>query len=477
MKYSKDDIVGIECRHVVQANDRTEGSDDELLFIKEAIHLKDGRVIPNTRKVKNFKRDFYVTKQGFRNHKDKKLFESLDKVHRFTCTDRTLKVNVAKALNARMMDLRRMARSNYLYGTDVTAPVIAKRGYRDRWPTLVSLNTIAVCDLEADIVNGRGTVPIAGSLTFKDKALLVATREWAGTVPNLEQAVHEKFELYLGDYKRKRNIKLKFILVDTPGELVCELLSHAHQWQPDFLTFWNMNYDIPTMVNILKAEGIDPADVFSDPTIPPEYRFFEYIEGASTMVTANGKIKNLSFAERWHTAKCPASFYIIDAMCVYQKIRAGRGKESYALDDVLDKNLGVRKLNFNKADGLSKTEWHMLMQTTYKVEYLIYNLFDSISVELLDEKTMDLSSTISLLCKESEYSRFPSQPRRTCDRLHFFALQEEKHVIASTSDEMITELDSLVVSTADWVNEKTLFINLMYSLLNHRINYGTTERV
>ena len=159
----------------------------------------------------------------------------------------------------------------------------------------------------------------------------------------------------------------------------------------------------------------------------------------------------LAPAERWHQVIAPASFYVLDAMCVYYKLRIAKGKDpSYSLDGILGKELGIRKLRFEEADKYFGPAWHRFMQTNYKVEYCVYALFDCISMELLDEKTTDLSRQCSSLCGHSEYNRFGSQPRRLCDDLHFVCLESGK-VAATTSDKMEDDNDKHVVGLTDWI--------------------------
>lgn len=252
---------------------------------------------------------------------------------------------------------------------------------------------------------------------------------------------------------KQRQVQLEIIIADTPGQAVCEVMKRAHAWQPDFVAIWNINYDLPKILDCLQKENIYAPDVFSDPTVPPMFRRAEYIQGTNKKKKSNGEETPLHPADQWHMMDCPASFYFIDAMCVYKRIRVAKGMEpSYSLDYILNKNLGIRKLKFTEADHLTGLKWHEFMQTNYKVEYVIYNVFDCISVELLDELTMDLALTISVLCEHSEFSKFPSQPRRTVDDLHFFCLEdEEPRVIATTSDQMVDENEELVIGMNDWI--------------------------
>lgn len=537
-KINQKDVVGVECRHVVYTQSKAEGSKDDMLFVKEAVHLSNGEIVPNVRQVFNFKRDFYVTKDGFRKHKDKKLFESIDRVHRIETTQRMLSVNVAKALRRRWVpDMRILGESQYLYGTDVPSTTIYKEKYKERWPDVVSLNAVAVCDLETDVIYTNGQDIISGSITFREHAVIVINKSFLAATGSNAKALQDKFEYYLSTSKETkfqmmnlvpnglpssvlvnhsnliikiissekyegraadgyadycklaasknlpplelgyfvalfnwlekdsskdiraeivkdvvnlRSVKLEILFADDPGDLIVKLIAKAHEWRPDFLAFWNIDFDVPKMEETLNRYGIDPADVFSDPSVAPEFRYFKYNEGTRIKATEAGRVMPLSPAEQWHTVTCPASFFMIDAMCVYQKIRIGKGKMSFSLDATLERHLGVRKLKFKEADGLEKLAWHQFMQHNYKLEYLVYNLFDCFGVELLDEMNMDLASTVSLLCRSSDYAKFNSQPRRTCDRLHFFGLKE-KVVIASTPKTMLSELDELVVTTEDWI--------------------------
>lgn len=445
----KEEIAGFECKHAIYVQHRG-GEKKDLLAIKEVIHLKDGTTAPNLRLIENFERPYWVTKPAHQNHRDKKLFEAREKLQEYKSTQIQLNENIARTTNRRAQhDLRIMARNQYLYGADITTPCIVKRMYKDKFPEQHSLNSVAVLDLEADVIYGTEQI-LSGSLTFKDRALLVVNQWFLGKYPNAIEAIQKAFDDELGEYRRARNIQLTIKIVDTPAQVACELLRHCHEWSPDIVAIWNMAYDIPKMMDTMKAEGIVPEDWFCDPRVPPQYRNIHWKPGPSMKVTASGRKMPLSPAERWNVFEAPAGFYFLDAMCIYQKIRVAKGKESYALDAVLQKILGIRKLKFKEADDFVGIGWHQFMQRNYKIQYLIYNLFDCISVELLDEKTMDLCSTVSLLSNCSEYSKFPSQPRRTCDNLHYHALEND-HVIATTSDKMEDELDALVVDTKDWI--------------------------
>ena len=439
-------IKGYECKHIHYVSAKDDSKDD-LLCIKQNIHYKDGTIEPTVRFVENYKRDFWITKPGFRTYNEKLEWEEESHLQKFSCTQRNLVRSVAKALGNPGFQggMRTLARNPFVYGTDVSTPVLAKRAYMNRFPDCTSHNSVAVLDIETDVVLGH-ELPISIALTFKEKCFLTYTEEFIGGIQNPEEKIRKKFTQHLGEYEKLRNVNLEIVEAKTPGEMIVETLKRAHEWMPDFIAIWNINFDLPKILNALKLEGIEPEDVFCHPSLPPKYRHFRYIEGPANKLTASGKYMTLAPADRWHVVDCPASFYFIDAMCVYKKIRTAKGNlPSYSLDYVLNKEVDLSKLRFKEADNYSGIELHKFMQTQYKIEYLIYNVFDCMSMEILDEKTKDLAVTISVLCEHSEYSKFPSQPRRTCDDLHFFC-QLHGLIIGSTSDEMVVDKDDLVIS-------------------------------
>jgi len=461
--YRDEDVLGFECKHVhyVEAVDR---SPNDLLFIKGNVHLKDGRLIPTVFHKENYKRPFWITRELHRNHKDKKEWELESKLMRFDSTQVDLVKNAARALNKPIPmngQLRRLARSPYLYGCDITPGALMKRHFMDRFPDLTSPNTVAVSDTETDMLNvpkdqKTGDI-IMQSITFRERVYFVAVRSFftgydLAKVPGLIQDAAQR---YMGDTLRQRNIQIEVELVNTAGEVAAKILEKAHEWKPDFLSFWNMDFDITKMEEALSKDGFDLGTVWSDPSVPARFRKYNYKRGTNQKVTASGKTMPLSPAEQWHTVTSPASFFVIDSMCVYLKLRIAKGKQpSYKMNKILGKELkNIQKLNFDAVAEIEDgAKWHVEMQLNHKIEYCVYNIFDCVAVELLDEHTTDLQMQISSQCGHSEYFKFPSQPRRTCDDLHFFTMEQEpRQICATTSDEMIDENDSLTVSLENWI--------------------------
>lgn len=457
LDYTKDDIVGYECKHVSytkgEPRDRGEMPDDFHL-IKEVIHLKDGRRIPNLRKKINYHRPFWITKPHFRNHKEKKEFEYLDKLTKYESTQAGLVNAIKRALDVRgpQFTLRQVSESPYLYGSDITSTAIIKRQYMDKWPTCRSENTVAVLDIETDVVHGTEE-PILVALTFKDKAILCATEMYTQKEKDWAIKMREYAYKRLDKTFKARNIDLIVEVTKDPLEAIKKVIAKAHEWRPDFVSVWNMDFDIPKILKTIEQYGGDANEIFSDPMVPKPFRKVRYKHGNAVKVMASGKSMPLPPYDRWHTLFCPASFYVIDQMCVFRKLRVAKGQEpNYKLDTILKKYANCGKLTNPRADKYTGLKWHVYMQTHEKLEYGAYNLFDCIGCEILDEQmdVGDLRLSMSIQAEHSDYDKFPSQPRRTVDDLHFKWLSMGK-VIASTPPKISTEFDLITVSTSNWI--------------------------
>ena len=450
----KKDIKGFEFKHATYCRNQEDRHDD-LLVVKEIIHTQDGGHIKNLRMVRNYPKKFYITYPGKRTYNDKIEWEHLENLQSFETNQAQLLDRVKQALNETWKPggLKQIAQTPYLFGADISTATLLNKKYKTQFPDCISDNEVAVLDIENDVVEGHGRILCVG-ITFKDKAFIAATEEYVGNTPLFEESVRRVFHEQLKEIIEARNITLEVSVVPDAARACYEAIQKAHQWQPDFVTIWNIDYDLPRIVAALKAGGYNLADVFSDPRVPHEYRFFEYIQGKKQRITSSNKVSTIPPSEQWHVALAPASFYWIDSMCVYRFIRLAKQKEaSYSLDYQLNKHLGLRKLKFNHLEEINEVNdplmWHQVMQSRYKVEYAVYNLFDCIGVELFDDKVKDLKQTISVLSGVSEYRIFDSQPKRLIDQLYFLCL--EKGMVIATLGDIEDPLDDHVVSPKHWI--------------------------
>lgn len=449
-------VKGYECKFATYCppNDGHGGTNNDVHVVKEYIHLKDGQIVPNVKIVKNFKRKFWITKPLHRNHNDKKECELLENLEERKCTQSELSNEISRALYNRPntgSPFKQLAKSPYLYGCDISSTALLKKEYENRFPDCKTpLSSVAVLDIETDVVRGTGDI-IVVTLAFGSKIFVALNTAFIPAERNPVREINFLLNKHLGDILEKRKAKVEIALFDTPGKCCKAVVDKAHEWSPDFVVVWNMDFDVPKITAALLKENYDLADVFSDPKVPKAFRFYNYKQGKAQKVTQAGKVMSLNPADRWHVATFPAGWYIVDAMCIYRRIRMAKGNEpSYSLDAILNKHIGVGKLSLPEYDNLNGLAWHQAMQSKEPFFYVVYNVFDCVGVELLDEITNDVRSTFPTLCGNSDFSNFTSNPRRLVDDLHYFFLDRNR-VIATTGIDLVTDDDELVVGLKDWI--------------------------
>lgn len=427
---------------------------DDLISVKEYLHYPDGRIEPNFRLLYNYERSFYITKKDFQDHESKKEFEHVEKLEEYRCTQSEMIKKIKRVTNN--YKARRLAEVNaspYVYGTDITTPVLLHYEYNKKWPELSTASTLSVLDTETSVTDDDGHI-LCGSITHRDRAYLVVLDKFLEKfdLSTVKDLIQEKFTYYVGDIQKQRNIKLEIDIVSSPGQIVTSLYKRLHIWQTDFVGFWNMSFDINKMITALDRENIPKELVFCDPRVPNEYKAFNWKEDQLIKMKAGGKTMSKHVADLWHAVTAPASFYHVDLMCTYKRLRVGKKqKNSYSLDNILsEEKIGVQKLKFKEADGLTGLDWHVCMQTEHQIEYLVYNLFDCISVELLDEKTKDVSRGLRANADISEIHKLNSNPKRLSDAL-YFVLYEQNKIIGSVSESMAEPLDLCTFDLRNWV--------------------------
>lgn len=501
-------LIGRECKFAVHMPAKN-SDDEDLHYVKERLHYSDGTTEPNVKIIKNFTRPYWITKQSARNHNDKKEWENVENLNAYSCTQSQLRDHVARRIEPlhprgtfRMNGpVRQYGSSQYLYGTDISSTTwIKKKLYRDKWPECLSAETLAVLDIETNMIE-KNEEPIMATTIFQDTVKIAILNKMVQGYANPKERFDAATKKYVHDFVSTRNVaskimeylespefssvkkkkllieevlkikdireeainhpdptgwadakikdlmssidsnrkvndltynkddivelhslKVDVVFVDTQKELFQHCLGFLHEVKPDFLAIWNMDFDIPRILEALKKEGVDPAEIFCDPNVPEDRRVFRYKQGQQKKTTASGKVKPVNPSEQWHTLFCSASFYVIDAMCAYRYLRLGNQEEpSYALDAILAKILKgkVQKLKFEEADAYSAGAWHEFMQRNYIFEYAAYNIFDCLCMIFLDEKTKDLRLTFHTSSFISDFENFKSLPKRITDALFF----------------------------------------------------------
>lgn len=440
----------IECRHAIYS--KSSNGTDDIHLIKEQVHQPDGTIKPNLRIIYNYKRPFYIENKGSRDYVEFKEYQSKERLVRYESTQTNLTNAVATALGKPYYrgSMRDLCQEPYIYGVDIPASSIIKQLYAKQWD-IRTYYTVAGFDTETDMLHSHGQIMLA-TLCFNDQVFTVIQKDFVkGHIDPVNRILALGKE-YLGSTIEKRGLKFEILLVDKEIDIVIQILKKAHEWKPDFVTVWNIAFDMPKMIEACERANVDIGQLFSDPAVPKEYRSFRWKRGMAKKITDSGKVMNYKPSQQWHTVFCPSSFRWVDGMCAYRQVRAGSAEEpSYGLDAILKKHKLGGKLHFTKADHIkTKPEWHKFMQEHYPLEYVVYNQWDGISMLELDEVTLDLKLTLPMFSESTDLENFNSQPRRTMNELHWF-FDDEGVVPGSTSSDMTLDGDDDTSSVSGWI--------------------------
>jgi len=447
-------IVGRECVFATHLEAIPDVRDDTHL-VKEIIHFKDGTRKRNLRVVKNYQRPFWITKEHYQNHKQKKESESLDKVNRYLSTQSDLGKNVASRLGGRYIgrkSLRDVCDSPYVYGLDVNAATMIKEQYQSKYPDCITPLSVAIYDTEVDTYNEEIVI---ATTAMKGK---IYTGILSRIIPN-KKDLYDRLKYIYNKHIPKtqftENVEIEYVLFDNEIDLVIATINKAHEWQPDILAMWNAKYDVEHIIDACERANVDPKDIFSDPSLPPELRHFKLKYGATSKLTESGKYTPLAGHEQWHTYTAASSFYIIDAMATYNYVRVNTKAVpgGYSLDNILKQELGdgYQKLKFLSEETLHLhgIDWHRYMLAKQPLEYVIYNQYDCLSMLILDNKTKDLETNLSTLIGCSSFDIFNSGPKKIVNGLHFFYLSNNQVLGSKPS----RRDDDKVLGLDNWINK------------------------
>lgn len=399
------------------------GKNPDLHYVKEYITYEDGTSEPRCFLVKDFQRPIWITKKAHQNYEQKREFEKIDETNEYTTTQSNLDRTVARALGKEYLinNKHELYSSPYIYGGNVTSTSYIKYLSLKKNNFIQSKYSVAAFDIETSIETKE--IILVSLSTHMNGVYHI----YLGINPSFinETKIDEKTKAAIDKYiPHMKNYELEIYKAQNEVDMLNKVFEKANSWAPDFLAIWNINYDIPFILERLSYYNIDPTLVLCDKNIPQEYRYCRYRRGTQKKVTASGVIKPVNPASQWHTLYLTARFYVIDAMCAYKHIRnSDPEKPSYSLDSILDIELGRRKIKFEETSKYVGEKWHSVMQKNYKIEYIVYNIYDTIGMLELEEKTNDLSYSLPSSSGISDFDVFNRNPKKNIDAMFIYGLQ------------------------------------------------------
>lgn len=441
--------------HGCYVNSKANDIDDAVIVKRYRIN-PDGSRTPEMKVHANVQRDYYITKKAYQKHDGKLEYEYLNRLNKYTSNQRQLVRNIQRSLGlmpSKRTHLREVCNSPFVYGCDKDIVCVVGDYYKKHFPDVEPFDISVGCmDTETNVVDGSNDVIIM-SFYHGDKAVIAVHDKWVSDSRDTPEDYREFINENVPEVS-ELNINVEVVFKGSPAECVIHVLKRAHEWKPDIVGFWNINFDMPLIMRTLTDEGHKLEDIFSDPDVPKQYRYFKYKEGQTSKLTDSGKYMPLAPSQQWHTVFTPASFYFIDPSSMYRCLRRQKSEPSYALDFVTKKVVGAGKLKpklpLLKNVPENSLKWHYMMQKHYKKWYVAYALIDVVQPVRMDRKTGDLATKLPVLSMGSHFKDFNSNPRRLCDQLDGFFL-EKGAVVGTTGAEMESPLDKLIPVSKDWI--------------------------
>jgi DNA polymerase elongation subunit (family B) len=204
------------------------------------------------------------------------------------------------------------------------------------------------------------------------------------------------------------NFKYHFNVYKTELDLIKGFFNVVHACKPDFVGFWNMPFDIPTILNRLRVLGCSEeeiANICCHPEIPEKYRYVRYIEDAKRKQFYSRKKSDDDEEEEDEAApdkgkpppsrlvdwvEMPGYTQFIDQLSMFSCLRKRWLLKSYKLDDIGKKFGGIGKLEL--ADlGYSIRDVNI---KNFKI-CLAYNIRDSYVQYAIEEKQRDINQFVA----------------------------------------------------------------------------------
>ena len=431
----------VHSTHCKVNNDPTRNA----VVVKEKIKEidNDGNVTwkDNLNIIENPIRPFYITARQFRDHQYKKEFEDLSKLEMYRCRDQELPDRVALALNEgrwtpkRFINLRQLCDSPYTYGCDIESEVLIKQNYMDNTPVgELPKFTCGCLDIENE-VRGEGKINV---LTYIHENQIytcalaqycrIYHKEDDSFTNATEEDCIEAINKLIGEEIKKHGFELHFEIKDNELSMIYWIFERIHENKTDFVGIWNMNHDIPKIIERIIRCGGDPAQIMCHPDVPDRFKYCRYY-------TDNSNVQH--FTDKWHWMNLTGYTQFIDSMCLYARLRKVSGRDSsYSLDAISTKELGQGKLHFGEITN------HWYSQNYDFLNYIAYNINDVLIMQLMEWKNHDMSA-LNGLCGMSLPSQFNRQTIMVRNDEYHYGLLHGR-LPASSGTDMFTSYDKIM---------------------------------
>lgn len=413
--------------------------------------------------IDNPKRTIYVTKPQYRTHKYKRDVEDLNKLDKIVVEDQYLLMELKKLFNIPkypMSSIREICNSPYIYHADISMQALIRARYQTTQKHSIIPLRIGSLDIEtnvdgSDVINcitfiaekNVYTAALEGNMVKEDPT---TGKQKKITKNDILKLIPEKIQTYIDQY----GFNINFVVAKNELQLLKWIFEQIHREKVDFITIWNIAFDIPKIIDRIKHYSFAPEAFFCHPDIKKDLWYCHFSED---------KQKKAHISEYWHWFHCTHYSQFIDAMLLYARVRKTESKEpSYTLDAISTKVLGVGKLKFSEGS-------HFEMQKYRFDEYVVYNMVDAMLLMMMEWKNHDIMQMIQLT-GSSPYPDFSKQTVMLKNIYYKFCLERGK-AFASVGKDIVGPYDNRFIKKGGAVLKASLVEDIGLNNLIERPDY------
>ncbi len=411
----------------------------DAVIVKERLQYKDGRSEPNLAVFDNPRRSFYLTKPKYRTYAFKPEQEPIERLDKYTVYNHEMKLKLAELIGmrpSRYIKNSALFRSPYIFGADIDIESLIKMNYLRQSKGHEVKPVCGFLDIETNIASGE---IILISFIMQGHVYTTIREPWLYKVENkqrikvgmeeITKTVHELLAKHCDIDKYKIHLKI----VPTEIELITGVFSIMHKLQPDFVGIWNMSFDIGKIIPAIeKRSKFRLPDILCDPKLDPKYKQVKYYVDRS---------KTGHYTLKWDWLYAPASFQFIDSLGLYSQNRRTQGYlGSYKLDNILRKHCGTHKMEVISDN-------HTFMQTNHFPEYVAYNIFDVIGLDLLENANNDILA-MHMNTRVSPPAQYARSTNLSTNDTYYDRFNSGYVMSARSSEDRYLRLDKLLPGTA-----------------------------
>lgn len=427
--YLEDRKRGLSCTHAVVKD--TETGETEIKTFK------------------NKKMSVWITKPHLQQGQNTKLLcEKKENLDRLIVDPCYMVQDVGRHLfpDKRYVRYGQVMNSPYVYGADIPMEVRIKQRYLQQSEDRVKEYSVSALDFETSVlppaeINGLdyGAVIISSYCDTTGQIHQYVNVDFLVGI-DLDTAAQKIGNEFLKDFQYlydncnaacrkvldKYKPTLTVHLIENEREVLVQTCRIHHVAKADFCSIWNIDFDVPKLLDRMDVHQMDHGDYLCHPDIPPGLRVCEYHKDNN---------KNLQHpTHAWHFFECSGFTQFYDAMGLYVRLRKHKGVlDSASLEAIATTILGCGKVDI-------EDKGHYIMQKFHKIKYCSYGAIDPLLNFCIEKVVNDIPSLAAL----TEYTHLRNFAQQTVMLIHrFFAYCLENGVVSgSQSGRMTKDSDS-----------------------------------